>query len=200
MKGLVLSIMLLFAATIANAQFLPSIGIKAGLNFANVSNASSFNSSSETGFMVGGYLGGKRRLLSYRTELIFSRQGYEYKTGSSTGQVTLDYLLLPQLLTLNFGKYISLQAGGQLAFLLKGRVDSSGSSGDLMDFLNRFDYGIAAGAEFSPLSGLFIGLRYTRSLSDLYDSLSYSGGQIQFASPNLRNNVVQVYAGWRFGK
>jgi hypothetical protein len=167
-----------------------------------VSNASSLNSSTASGFLLGAWLGGKKKLLNYRMELLFSRQGYDYKTSTNTGTVNLDYLLIPQLVTLNFGKYFSIQGGGQLAFLLNANVDSSGGNtnpyGDLMDFLNRFDYGLAAGAEIFPFRGLVIGARYTHSLQDLYKSVTYSGGQINFATPDLKTNVIQLYAGWRF--
>lgn len=184
------------------AQLFPSFGLKAGVNFSNVSNASSFKSSNESGFMVGAWLGSKKKLFSYRIEGIFSRQGYDYKTNTDTGTVTLDYLIFPQLLSLNIGKYLTLQAGGQVAFLLNAEVDSSsgnnGTFGNIMDFLNRFDYGFAVGAEVYPFKGLLLGLRYNRSLNDLWNSVTYSGGEINFASPNLKNNVVQVYTGWRF--
>jgi len=203
MKKVALMAGLVFFITIHSiAQLFPAFGLKAGVNFSNVSNASSFTSSNESGFMVGAWLGSRKKLISYRTEGIFSRQGYDYKTSTDTGTVKLDYLLFPQLLSLNIGKYLTLQAGGQVAFLLHADVDSSsgnnGTFGNIMDFLNRFDYGFAVGAEVYPFKGLLLGLRYNRSLNDLWESVSYSGGQINFASPNLKNNVVQVYTGWRF--
>jgi hypothetical protein len=56
------------------------------------------------------------------------------------------------------------------------------------------------GAEVFLYRGLLLGIRYNRSLNDLYKSVTYSGGNINFASPDLKNNVIQLYAGWRFGK
>ena len=202
MKKPLLFLLFVSITTFTKAQIKLGIGLKAGANFANVTNASSFNSSNASGFMVGGWLGGKRKLLSFRTELIFSRQGYDYKTSTNSGTVRLDYLLLPQLVTINLGKYLSIQGGGQIAFLLTANVDSASANnnsfGDIMDFLNRFDYGVVLGAEIFPYRGFLIGARYNRSLHDLYKSVTYSGGQINFASPDLKNNVVQLYAGWRF--
>ena len=205
MKKILLgSVFLILLDLSAASQLFPSFGLKAGANFSNVSNASSFKSDNASGFMLGAWLGSNKKLISFRTEGIFSRQGYDFRTNTDTGTVQLDYLIFPQLLSLNLGKYLTLQAGGQLAFLLNANVDSTsgnnGTFGNIMDFLNRFDYGFAVGAEVCPYRGWLLGVRYNRSLNDLWNSVTYSGGQINFASPNLKNNVVQVYTGWRFGK
>ena len=111
--------------------------------------------------------------------------------------MNLDYLLLPQLITLNFGKKIQLHAGGQAAFLLNAKVDSTGGSseGSLFDYFNRFDYGLVAGGEISPISGFFVGSRINVS----FNSVSKEGNRPNFIPGiNAKNNVVQVYAGWRF--
>jgi hypothetical protein len=52
------------------------LGIKAGLNFANVTKASSINTSSQTGFHAGLFFGGgSKSILGSRTELMYSQQG-----------------------------------------------------------------------------------------------------------------------------
>ncbi len=188
--------LLLFYPLLMNAQL--SIGIKAGLNFANVTNASEVKANKLTGYMIGGYISPKpKKLLGFRSEIILSRQGYDYSTSTNTGNVNLDYLLLPQLITLNFGKKIQLHAGGQAAFLLNANVDSTGGSsgGSLFDYFNRFDYGLVAGGEISPVSGLFVGSRINIS----FNGVSKDGNRPNFIPGiDAKNNVVQVYAGWRF--
>lgn len=203
MKKYLLAVTALFLAGMqTNAQI--GVGVKAGLNFANVTGSASFTPENRTGFMFGGYFSPKStKTIGFRTELLFSRQGYDYKTATNTGNVNLDYLLMPQLLVLNFGKSISLQAGGQIAFLLNAKADSSGTGtsspyGQIADYMNRVDYGFVVGAEIAPVKGLIIGARYNKSLGELYKSVTYSGGTINFADPDFKNNVVQVYAGWRF--
>src|SRR5258708_4191478 len=67
------------------------IGIKAGFNFANVTNASSINSSSRAGYHFGIFLAPpSKSILGSRTELIYSRHGYNYKNDSINGSVNLD--------------------------------------------------------------------------------------------------------------
>lgn len=176
------------------------LGLKAGLNFADITDVSGFNSSSRTGYMIGGYFSPRaKKLIGFRTEIILSRQGYDYKTNTNTGNVDLDYLLLPQLITLNFTKKFNIHAGGQAAFLLNASVDSTGSNGNgsLFDYFNRFDYGVVAGAEVSPISGFFLGGRINISFNS---ANKQSTGNWPSFVPKLdaRNNVVQLYAGWRF--
>lgn len=139
------------------------IGIKAGANFANVTNASSISNDSRTGFMAGIFLAPPAKgLISSRTEIVFSRQGYSFQLGGKTGDVQLDYILLPQLMGINLTKFVQLQLGAQMAFLLNARADSTnnnGSSGPysgIMDYYNKFDYGFAAGAEVSQLQDCWL--------------------------------------------
>ena len=194
-----LLILFLFFPSVINAQI--GIGIKGGLNFANVTNASDVNANSKTGYMIGGYIAsGTKKLLSFRSELILSRQGYNYKTATNTGNVNLDYLLLPQLINIKFSKFIQVQAGGQVAFLLNANVDSTGSgSGSLFDYFKRFDYGLAGGAEIFPFMGFFIGGRINVSLNNANEEAPLGGSWPNFIPRvNAKNNVVQLYAGWRF--
>lgn len=177
------------------------IGIKAGLNFADVKDATDINTNTRTGYMIGGYISpGKKKFLGFRSEIILSRQGYNYKTATNTGNVDLDYLLLPQLITVNFTKLIQIHAGGQAAFLLNAAVDSTGSgSGSLFDYFHRFDYGVVAGAEIKPFFGFFIGGRINVSLNNVNKEAPQSGSWPNFIPRvDARNNVVQFYAGWRF--
>jgi hypothetical protein len=184
---------------------LSQIGVKAGFNFANVTNASSINESNHSGFNVGLFISpSSKSILSSRTELLFSRQGYNYKTASNTGNVNLDYIMLPQVLAINITKLFQLQVGAQAAYLLNAKVDSSNSTGsnpygNLMDYYNRFDYGFGVGAEVHPFKGLLFGVKYNISLGKLYND-AYSGRMPSFASIDAKNNLVQIFTGWRFGK
>lgn len=187
-------------------SLMAQVGLKAGLNFANVSNASSINNGNKSGFHVGVLLAPpSKKILSSRTELIFSRQGYDYKTGTNTGDVSLDYIQFGQLMSINITKYFSLMLGAQTAFLINARVDSSngngsnGSGNQIMDLYNRFDYGYAAAVEVHPFMGLLIGARYNVSLNNIYQS-AMTGQMPSFSNEDAKNNVVQIYLGWRLGK
>jgi hypothetical protein len=195
----------------ALAMFLPfllraQIGIKAGFNYANVSKASSINSSSHSGFHVGLFLApASKKILSSRTEILFSRQGYNYKTSTNTGNVNLSYVQMGQLMSINITKYFSLMFGAQTAYLVSAQVDSTANSNtgnssvdNMMNLMNRIDYGYALGAEAHPFKGLIIGVRYNVSLAKVYKHLQ-SFQKPSFTSEDAKNNVVQISVGWRFG-
>jgi len=186
-------------------------GIKAGVNFADVSNASAINGSNKTGFMVGAFMGSARGLINRRMEVVYSKQGYNFRTNSNTGTVDLNYILVPMLLGINLGKFALLQAGTQTAFLLNAKADSSSSQsgtdpnsnpyGSMMQYTRRVNMGAAAGIEIYPYKGILIGVRYNVSFGDMYKDLSNPNTQ---PSPsflpkiNAKSNVVQLFIGYRF--
>lgn len=201
-----LAFLLLLFPCMVRAQF----GIKAGVNFANVTKASSINNSNRSGFMVGVFLAPPSKgLLSYNTELEFSQQGYNYETNTNTGSVTLNYIIMPHLMKIRITKLLQIEVGGQVAYLLNAKADSNKTASSnnpyaaIEDYYNRFDYGAAAGFEIHPFLGLLIGARYNISFGDMYkDRYTTSPGTTPAFIPdvNLKNNVLQIFAGWTFGK
>jgi Outer membrane protein beta-barrel domain len=225
MRTLLVVISLLIACTLTAQQDTTSkkkkkeskpligLGVKGGVNFANVTNAKAINGGNRTGFVVGIFFAPpSKSIISSRTEIAFSRQGYDFKNGTNTGSVDLNYIILPQLMGINITKYVQLQIGAQMAYLLNAKADSSNSSGSgtgnpmaskIMDMYNRFDYGAAGGIEIYPIKNLLIGGRMNISFGKIYkDPSSYqTGGGAQpsfFPSIDAKNNVVQLYLGLRF--
>ena len=199
MKKIML-VFILFLPFALHAQ----IGIKAGLNFANVSKASSINSSNRSGYHIGLLMApASKKIISSRTEVLFSRQGYNYKSSTNTGNVDLSYIQMGQLMSINITKYFSLMFGAQTAYLVSAQVDSSNGGNNstenkMMGLMNRVDYGYALGAEVHPFKGIIIGVRYNVSLAKVYKDLQ-SFQKPSFTSEDAKNNVVQISAGWRFG-
>ena len=199
MKKIILLI-ILASPVLLHAQ----IGVKGGLNFAKVSNASDINSESKSGFHIGVFLAPpSKSLISSRTELLFSRQGYDYKS-TNTGTVDLDYIQFGQLMSINITKFFSLMFGAQTAVLVSAQVDSTGGTGstggenNMMDMMNRFDYGYAIGAEVHPVKGLIIGIRYNVSLAKIYEDIN-SFQMPSFTAEDAKNNLIMLSVGWRFG-
>jgi opacity protein-like surface antigen len=183
------------------------IGIKAGFNFADVTNASSINSSTRAGFHAGLFLAPTSHgIMGSRTELIFSQHGYNYKTDTTNGSVNLDYIMLTQMMAIHITKYFDIHWGGYTAFLLHVKADTTqkipGMAGmsSMLSFYNRFDYGLGAGVEIHPFMGIIIGARYQYSFSNLYKSFGAGSMTPSFAPPNvnLKNNVILISVGYRF--
>ena len=199
-----LTVLILFIPCSIYAQ----LGIKAGFNFANVTKASSINNSSHSGFNIGIFLAPSyKKILSSKTELVFSRQGYNYKTNTNTGKVNLDYIMLPQYLCINITKYFQIHVGAQMAYLLNAKADSTTASGNrgaysnILNLYNRFEFGVGGGVEVHPYRGLLIGARMNVSLGNLYQKPAAGATQPGFVpAVNIKNNLFQLYTGWRFGK
>jgi len=186
-------------------------GIKAGLNFTNVTGTSDVSNSSETGYQVGLFLDpSSASILGSRTELVYSHQGYNYATGQTTGKVFLDYIMLAQLMRINITHFFQIQLGSQIAYLTNAKVDSAGPStgnaqvDQALNYYNRIDFGFSGGVEVRPFMGILVGVRYNLSLTNLYKIPDVSSGQ---APPsyipttndiNFKNNLLQIYVGYRF--
>jgi len=192
-------------------------GVMAGLNFANVTKVSSFSNSNETGFMVGGFFTrGMMGILSFRMELVYSKQGYDYKTNTNTGTVDKQYVMMPVLTGIDIGKFARLEAGFQTSYLLNAKADSSTSqpgtdpnanpyaNGGMMKMMNRLNYGFAGGLEIYPYKGIILGGRYNISFGDLYKTPTTAPSTNPTPVPsflsdvNPKNNLVQLYLGYRF--
>ena len=185
------------------------LGIKAGLNFTNITSASSISNSSETGYQVGIFWDPPTKsIIGSRTELLFSHQGYNYATGQTTGKVFLDYLMLAQLMTINITHFVQIQLGTQIGYLLTAKADSShqstgiGSIDNALSYYNRIDFGFSGGLEVRPFMGIIVGARYNLSITNLYNIPSSSSSNPSYVPSsndlNFKNNLVQVYAGYRF--
>jgi Outer membrane protein beta-barrel domain len=189
------------------------IGIKAGLNFTNVTGASDVSNSSETGYQVGLFLDpSSASILGSRTELVYSHQGYNYATGQTTGKVFLNYIMLAQLMRINITHFFQIQLGTQIAYLINAKVDSTSSYGgilppqeaQILNYYNRIDFGFSGGVEVRPFMGILVGVRYNMSLTNLYKIPDMSSGQTPpsffptTSDINFKNNLLQIYVGYRF--
>jgi len=187
------------------------IGIKAGLNFTNITNASQISNSSETGYQIGLFLDPTTKsVIGSRTELVFSHQGYNYATGQTTGKVFLDYIMLAQLMSINITHFFQIQLGTQIAYLTNAKVDSTSQSvgnayaDQILNYYNRIDFGFSGGVEVRPFMGFLVGARYNLSVTNLYKIPTDVSSQpppsfIPTSSDvNFKNNLVQIYVGYRF--
>jgi opacity protein-like surface antigen len=182
------------------------IGVKAGLNFSNVTNTSSITHSSETGYNIGVFLAPKSKsIFSSKTELILSKQGYNYSTNTLDGSADLLYIMLPTYFCINITRFFQIHLGAQMAYLINAKADSTTTAGstdplsNAIQSYNRFDYGFGGGVEVHPFKGLLIGARMNISLAKLYSDAAK--GQIpSLSSVDVKQNLFQIYTGWHFGK
>lgn len=203
----------LFFCTAINAQkgasdSKPKLGLKGGYNWSYLTgSADGLNKRNKTGFMMGAFYATPPKGRGFRSELVFSRQGYSFDNGGKNTDVLNDYIYFPQLATFTIAKVVQIQAGAQVGYLLNSKKTSTTKDSSITSLMNRFDYGFAGGAEVYPFKGLLVGARYNLGLGKLYkhyeDQLSNTNPRpfpLPFdpAKTDFKNGVFQIYLGYQF--
>ncbi|MFC6996166.1 porin family protein [Rufibacter roseus] len=212
MKKIVLFLAAALSFSVAQAQNGPRIGLKAGVNYSNLSgDLKEDRYENKIGF-VGGITANfpltSDNFLSIQPELLFSQKGYKYRdieyknamnqTIKNKGEVSYNYLDLPILLRVNAGG-LFFEGGPQVSYLL-GIKDNTEVSvdGDTFretstkidkDNLAEIEIGYAAGIGYQTGNGLSLGLRYNGSINSLAKN---DGDELA----NARHSVFQLTLGF----
>lgn len=210
MKNFILTLCTFASSYLVNAQegnrpqnFQPKYGFKGGYNWSYVTGKEEgINFNNKNGFMASLFYATPSTGVGYRTEIVFSRQGYSFDNGGSNTDVLHDYIYLPQLTTYTFANRVQVQLGAQIGYLLNAKKITGSKDTSITDIMKRIDYGFAAGVEIYPMKKLIIGGRYNLGLGKLYkrDYTSPNPYPLPFnpETTNFKNAVVQVFMGLRF--
>jgi len=172
-----------------------SVGIKAGLNLANISNNMTiidFLPEVKPDFHAGillnlnfGYRKNKPGLFGLQPEALYSRQGF-----SVNGEkINFDYITVPLMIKLYAYQGLNFEFGPWVSYLLTVSPDATAIDGrniNLSDLKGGKDAGIAVGAGYDFNFGLIVGARYLHGLSDMAGNLLW------------KNQVIAVSLGWKF--
>lgn len=178
-KTLLISFVLLAFSTNIHAQ-LVKFGIKAGLNYANLT-GSEIQTDAITSYHAG--LVAEVKLtegFSVQPELLYSTQGASYKDAGEEFRNELGYLSIPILAKISLNKAISLDLGPQASFLMSERQEF-----DLEDS-ESFEFGLAAGLGLKITKSIFLQGRYVLGLTEASKDAQ------------TKNSVLQVSAGILF--
>lgn len=174
MKKLFVAAALLISCSSAIAQ---NLGIKAGINFSNFKGNDADGFNVLTGFHAGIFTEvSVFRRLTFQPELLYSKQGAKHRDN----EYELNYLNVPAVLKLYLTDGFNIQAGPQFGLLISESDNFNGFNS------KTYDLGIAVGAEFFVLEGLFVQGRYitgTTSVSSERD---------------VKNTGIQVSLGYQF--
>ena len=188
----------------------PTFGFKAGYNVAmlNGSSSTNFSPNAKNGFTAAAFFSpGARPGLGYRTEIVFSRQGFEFTANGKTSGVTNDYVYMPHFTTFGVGRFLQFQLGGQLGYLLKSsKATPESKSQDITSFSSRLDYGAAGGVEVYPIKHLILGGRYNISFGNAYKRMTEQSSTTPSPFPlpfnpdevKGKNAVINFFVGFRF--
>ena len=186
-------VLTLACASPAAAQI--TYGVKAGVNFANVSfGGDDVPSSSRVGVLAGALatvpLTG---WLSVQPEAIYTVKGASIDVFDIESEYIVDYLEVPVLARVRVRSKVYVAAGPSVAFRIRARsrtsFDGSTEEVDIADDVESLDVGIVGAAGFHMRRWVFDG-RYTHGLSDTDADTS--------DDVKIRNRVFSVSAGFRF--
>ena len=207
---LVLSALLIVCGGAAFGQAEVAIGVKGGLNFANV-NITSVQATydNRTGYHFGAYAMFKFTKRAIQPEIVFSQQGHTVTFNSQNFSNNYSYVNVPVMLKLYLVAGLNLQAGVQFGFLssAQGAVYNTVTSGttasqDVKNLLNSTDFSVPVGIGFDLPFGLNLTARYNIGMSDIN---KYTGSTTQttlsaLGTQTAKNQVFQLSAGFRLFK
>ena len=181
MKKLIVAVITLFIGTTAFSQSI-DLGVKAGANFANITDASGL--SNKTGFQAGVFGGIKfTDNIGIQADILYSQQGAEFEFG----KFDLDYVNIPIVLKYYLIQGLNIQAGPQFGFVVNDDVytDSFGTSSIKTNTKNSDVSGVV-GAGYDFPFGIRFDARYNFGLTDVIEGAK------------SKNSVVSLALGYSF--
>ena len=180
MKKLFFLVVLTGAFLQKNTAQTVKLGIKGGLNYANLVN-SNIQTDAITSYHAGLLLEiGITKSFAFQPEVLYSTQGASYDNVFGEFKNELGYVSIPMLAKINLSESLSLEIGPQASFLLSKKDEF-----DLKDY-NSFDFGVDGGLGLKLTKNLFIQARYILGLTEISKNAE------------AKNSVFQLSAGILF--
>ena len=169
------------------AALIPSVhaqktGIRAGVNYAQVSGDGFDDTKTMTGFHVGVF-----REVTLVPELVFLEPEVQYSMQgfkANDTDYTIGYINIPVLAKVYIVKLISLEAGPQVGFKINDNFPNDTAGGEVK--INTVDMGIAGGIGLNFPLGLSVNLRFIQGFTDIVDDV------------DGKNQVLQIGAAFKF--
>ena len=181
MKKLIVAAITLFVGTTAFSQSI-DLGIKAGANFANITDASGL--SNKTGFQAGVFGGVKfSDKFGIQADILYSQQGAEF----DFGKFDLDYVNIPIVVKYYLIQGLNVQVGPQFGFVVKDDVYTTPLGGtSIKANTENTDVSGVVGAGYDFPLGIRVDARYNFGLTDVVEGAS------------SKNSVFSVALGYSF--
>lgn len=177
MKNFILIVLTAFLTTSVISQEI-DLGLKAGANFASITDASGL--SNRTGFLIGVFAGVKfSDKLGIQGDLLYSQQGAKL----DPKDIDLNYINVPIVLKYYLVQGFNLQAGPQFGFIVDDNI------GDVLGNVIKaesFDLAGVLGLGYDFPFGIRIEGRHNFGLTDVFNSVKG------------KNSVTSIAIGYSF--
>ena len=179
MKNFILIVLTAFLTTSVISQEI-DLGLKAGANFASITDASNLLTSNRTGFLIGVFAGVKfSDKLGIQGDLLYSQQG----ANSDPKDIDLNYINVPIVLKYYLIQGFNLQAGPQFGFIVDDNIKDV--LGNVIE-AESFDLAGVLGLGYDFPFGIRIEGRHNFGLTDVFNSIKG------------KNSVTSIAIGYSF--
>ena len=194
-KIFVTSILLLISSYTVQAQKL-KYGLKVGVSLSNLrgNNGIVEDASSIVTPQFGGFVYWKLSdKMSFKPELLYSKQGAKLKGEIRENELSASYLNIPLMFQRHISKRMALEFGPQLGILLKFKYkiyrdiegDIVGVESQHTDGRNSIDFGLNLGGVYQLENGLNLYLRYNFGLISLAEGENLDSPSDTWSYPNI---------------
>ncbi len=172
MRKLLFTIIILTFTISSSTQI---VGLKAGLNMANISGDNTTGIDPKFGVSAGIVTEFELSdVFSLQPEFIFSSQGYQFKESlffqpEKDIKIKINYLNFPVMAKFYVIDNFSIEVGPQLGLLLSEKRDDGDDIEDIEN-TNFIDFGMGFGLGYKMNDGMFFQLRYNLGFSNINDS------------------------------
>jgi hypothetical protein len=143
------------------------VGIKGGLNIADVSN---MNGDNRLSGHIGLFLQSRmNRNWSVQPELLYSGQGQQFKIVNEEFTLALSYIQIPVMFQYHPTRELFLEFGPQLGFLMAANIKNDDDRTEVDDAYNKVDVGLGLGIGIQATRMLGFYARYNPGLADITD-------------------------------
>nr|WP_082586787.1 porin family protein [Flavobacterium sp. Root935] len=211
MKKYMLICTLFLGVTVMAQTEKVKLGVKAGLNLANLTfDENELNSSSKTGFTAGLMVEiPVAKNFSIQPELLYSQQGtkisfsdQDVTNSNYKSTIDLNYLNIPVMLKYYVLKGLSVQVGPQIGILLKANNEyhdnflgyDNHENLDLKKYSTGIDTSVNFGLGYQYKDKFYTDLRYNLSYSNVFKESDVS----YVINNDMKNRVFQITIGYFF--
>ncbi|MFD0778801.1 porin family protein [Flavobacterium myungsuense] len=204
-KHLTILLLLTLHFFTASAQGDIKLGVKGGVNFANLSSSDTQKNKVLTGINFGLFARVPlTKSFALQPEMYFTSKGSQqtYENAiTRTAKFELNYIEVPIMLVFDLTNNFNFQLGPYASYLISSKVknvsDISFNFEDNIDSgdFNKFDTGIAVGVGYDTKS-IGFGIRYNLGLVTVGKEKTYLGTNYVF--PDGKNGVINLFLSYSF--